>query len=212
MPKKEFMDLVEEKKLVAILRGIKESKLEPLVKALKAGGVEILEITLNTPNALKMINLLRDKYKDGDLYVGAGTVLNVESASEAVATGAQFIVTPSLNVDVIKYCNEKDIPVFPGALTPTEVVTAYEAGADAVKVFPATAFGPSYIKAIKGPLNHIPLMPTGGVSLDNIQEFIKVGSTCFGIGSELTNKEAIENENWSAITELAEQFVNKING
>ncbi|MBS3968605.1 MAG: bifunctional 4-hydroxy-2-oxoglutarate aldolase/2-dehydro-3-deoxy-phosphogluconate aldolase [Clostridia bacterium] len=200
-----LVSLVKEKKIVAILRGVKEEHVENLTEALLNGGISILEVTLNTPGALKMIKLLQEKYS-GELAVGAGTVLTIQGVQDVIGAGGQFIVTPNFNSELVRFCDGNHIPVFPGAFTASEVVAAHEAGADIVKVFPAMPMGPGYIKALKGPLDHISLMPTGGVGLDNIGEFLKAGACSFGIGGELVNKKLIEEGNWVELTALAREY------
>ncbi|MBZ9537068.1 bifunctional 4-hydroxy-2-oxoglutarate aldolase/2-dehydro-3-deoxy-phosphogluconate aldolase [Cytobacillus oceanisediminis] len=191
------MNLVEEIKsngIVAVIRGASKENIIPIAKALSSGGVKTLEITVETPGVLQAIELLRKNFSD-DIIVGAGTVLDSETARSAIMAGAKFIFSPTVNIETIKIAKRYGVVSIPGALTPTEILTAYENGADFIKVFPANVFGPSYLKDIHGPLPHIPLMPTGGVNLENIADFIKSGAVAAGIGSSLVNtKRDISNE------------------
>ena len=176
-------------KIVAIVRGMKPQDAVSLANALLKGGISILEITLNSHNALSVIEQLSDIFK-GKMLIGAGTVLSAEDARKAIAAGAQFIISPSLDTEVIKATKDAGMVSIPGAFTPTEIVTAYKSGADIVKVFPA--LNADYFKSILAPLNHIPLMPTGGVNVDNIKDYQKAGAVAFGIGSWLvSNKETV---------------------
>src|SRR5690606_32212613 len=142
----------------------------------KKGGIECIEVTMTTPGALKSLEEVRSKIDD--VLFGAGTVLDPETARQAILSGAQFIVTPSLNLEVIRLSHRYDIPIIPGAFTPTEILSAWENGAECVKVFPASNVGPDYIKAIKGPFPQIKICPTGGISLENMKAFLKAGASC----------------------------------
>ncbi len=169
---------------VAIIRGARPADVIPIVQALQAGGIFAVEITLNSDNALQLIEQLAAA-ATGHLIVGAGTVLNAGAAQAAMDAGAQFIISPSFDPETIRVTKARGIVSIPGAFTPTEILKAYEAGADIVKVFPASS--PQYIKDIRGPLSHIPLMPTGGVNLSNIKAFKDTGAVAFGIGTALVN-------------------------
>jgi 2-dehydro-3-deoxyphosphogluconate aldolase/(4S)-4-hydroxy-2-oxoglutarate aldolase len=181
-------------------------KVVNIVDALLEGGVKALEITLNSPGAIDLIEEVSERVKDTDAIVGAGTVLDGETARAAILAGAEFVFAPNLNQDVIEVCNRYGKVVIPGVMTPTEIVNAYQAGADLVKIFPAGVMGPKYIKSVKGPLNHIPMMPTGGVGLDNAADFIEAGVVALGVGSALMDKEAIAEENYEVITENAKKL------
>lgn len=170
-------------RVVAILRGIDAAHILPIAEALHAGGIRLLEITLNSRDALNAIKEVAGQWGDR-LVVGAGTVLSPEEAEAAVAAGAQFILSPSLDIPTIQKTKELGALSIPGAFTATEIVTAWRSGADLVKVFPASV-GPAYFRDLRGPLPHIPLMPTGGVNLENIRQFQKAGAAAFGIGSAL---------------------------
>jgi 2-dehydro-3-deoxyphosphogluconate aldolase/(4S)-4-hydroxy-2-oxoglutarate aldolase len=177
------------------------------VEAIKAGGVPVLEITMTVPNAMDVIAQVVERYAD-NVIVGAGTVLDAETARACILVGAQFIVSPSLNLDLIELCRRYSIAVLPGALTPTEVVTAWQAGADMVKVFPCGAVGgASYIKALKAPLPQIELVPTGGVSLKTAADFIHAGAAALGVGADLVDTKALRDGQSHMITERARQYI-----
>lgn len=180
-------------KIVAILRGIQADDVLKIAGALCDGGVKIIEVTLNSPNALLVIEQLNSAYGN-QLLVGAGTVLDVSDAKAAIAAGAKFLISPNVDIAVIKAAKNAGILSIPGAFTPTEIVTAHNNGADIVKVFPAP--DAAYIKNILAPLNHIKLMPTGGINLTNIKSFKDAGATAFGIGSSLVNNQSIIDETY----------------
>lgn len=180
-------------KIVAILRGIQADDVLKIAGALCDGGVKIIEVTLNSPNALLVIEQLNSAYGN-QLLVGAGTVLDVSDAKAAIAAGAKFLISPNVDIAVIKAAKDAGILSIPGAFTPTEIVTAHNNGADIVKVFPAP--DAAYIKNILAPLNHIKLMPTGGINLTNIKSFKDAGATAFGIGSSLVNNQSIIDETY----------------
>lgn len=195
--------------IVAIIRGADPAGVIHIAKALNEGGIRILEITMNSEEPLRVIKEVADSLGD-KMVIGAGTVLDAQTAREAVAAGAKFILSPTVDEEVIKVSKSLGVVSIPGAYTATEILTAYRYGADIVKVFPATS--PSYIKDIRGPLPQIPLLPTGGITPENIAEFKKAGAVGFGIGSALVNsKEAITPEYLTQLTEKARAFVNAIN-
>jgi 2-dehydro-3-deoxyphosphogluconate aldolase / (4S)-4-hydroxy-2-oxoglutarate aldolase len=201
---------IKQEKIVAIIRGSKLEDALAISKALYAGGIRAIEITMNSPNALLSIEKVREQLGD-DVVVGAGTVLDPESARNALLAGAQFILSPSLNVETIKMTKRYGAISIPGAFTPTEILTAYEAGGDIIKVFPASSLGPNYVKDIHGPLPQIPLLPTGGIDLNNIKEYIEKGATGVGLGSSLVNsKEDVTKEYLEKLTVTARQFKSKI--
>lgn len=193
-------------KIVGILRGMPAKKTLDIVDALIAGGINVIEVTANTNDAFDIINQLRDAFDQSELTLGAGTVLDTETAGAALRAGAEFIVAPNFNPEVVKMCNRYGAVVLPGVMTPTEAVNAYEAGADGLKVFPASTLGPSHIRSLKGPLPQLPLFPTGGISLENITAFISAGADGVGIGSSLVDSEAVAAENYSALTDRAAAF------
>jgi 2-dehydro-3-deoxyphosphogluconate aldolase / (4S)-4-hydroxy-2-oxoglutarate aldolase len=177
------------------------------VEAIKLGGVPILEITMTVPGAIKVIEKLADKFGD-EIMLGAGTVLDPETARSCILAGATFVVSPSTNIATIELCRRYSIPICPGALTPTEVVTAWQAGADFVKVFPCSAMGgASYIKGLKAPLPQVELIPTGGVNFKTAADFIKAGSSALGIGADLVDLKSLREGNAEKITENARYFV-----
>lgn len=193
--------------VIPVVRAASADEAMRAIDAIRAGGISILEITMTVPGAVGVIEEVSKRYGD-DALVGAGTVLDPEIATACISVGAQFIVSPALNIETIACCRRHDIVVMPGALTPTEVVHAWDAGADFVKVFPAGAVGgPSYLKALKGPLPQIELVPTGGVSLKTAADFIKAGAAALGVGADLVDLKAIREGNAALITERAKQFV-----
>lgn len=190
-------------RLVAVVRTESTDGLAEIVSALAEGGVSIIEITLTIPNAIDAIRRLTS-----NCLIGAGTVLNAETAERAIDAGAQFIVSPILNLDVIRICRKRKVVVMPGALTPTEIVAAWDAGAAVVKVFPADSLGPTYFKALRGPLPHVRMMPTGGVDLTTVKPFLDAGACCLGVGGKLVDPVAIRNRDFATLTTLAKQFRN----
>jgi len=192
--------------LVGIIRNLSIDEISKILPVYQAAGLTTIEITMNTPSATEIIRSATEQYK-GKLNVGAGTVCSVEDLKLALEAGAQFIVTPILNPEVVKLCVKSKIPVFPGAYTPTEIYQAWELGADMVKVYPATALGPDYIRDVKAPLNKIKLMPTGGISLNNIEAFMKAGADGLGIGGQLFDKQLIKNQDWEGLLEHFKLYV-----
>ena len=198
-----------EYKIVAIIRGANPDDVLEIAQALHDGGVKLLEVTMNSANALALIKQLSKTMKD-KMQIGAGTVLDAATAESAIDAGAQFIISPCLNIEVIKTTKQLGAVSIPGAYTPTEIVNAYTSGGDIIKVFPASA-NVNYIKEIRAPLSHIPLMPTGGINLENIREFKNAGAVAFGIGTALVNtKEKVTEEYLKQLTERANQFVQAV--
>ena len=194
--------------IVGILRGLEAPVIYAIVDTYKKAGLTTIEITMNTPNATHIIEKLRANYPD--LNIGAGTVCSLEDFNSAVAAGAQFIVTPIVDTDVIKRSVDNEIPIFPGAYTPTEIYTAYKLGASAVKVFPATQLGPQYLKDVLAPLDQINLLPTGGVTKENIRTFFNVGAVGVGMGSSLMDKEHIADNNYKGLQDHFEKVLDEI--
>lgn len=194
--------------LIGILRGFPAEKMNKMAELYAASGLTTLEITMNTEGAAGTIASLVQVHGD-KLNIGAGTVCNRKELDEALAAGAQFIVSPVMDEEVIRRCVERNIPVFPGAYTPTEIYRAWALGATMVKVFPASKLGSGYIKEVLAPLNQIQLLPTGGISLDNMEAFIKAGAKGFGIGSALIPKQLVEEEEWEALRQHFNQFVSR---
>ena len=208
MHKEEVLSRIRESGLVAIVRAESTEQAEKIAEALVSGGVSAIEITFTVPGAADLIKTLAERYKTGEIIIGAGTVLDPETARIAILQGAQYIVSPCLNVETVKLCNRYRIACMPGAMTLKETVEAMEAGGDVIKIFPGELFGPSLIKAIKGPLPQALLMPTGGVSIDNAAEWIKAGSVAIGVGSTLTA--GAKKGDYASITKLAKQFIDEI--
>ena len=192
--------------IVAVVRSPDSQQLVEVARALADGGVSVIEITMSVPDALDVLRQVRKAMGDR-ILLGAGTVLDSETARAVLLAGAEYIVAPTLNLDVIKLCQRYDKLVMPGAFTPTEILTAWEAGADIVKVFPADCVGPAFFKAMKGPLPQIRLMPTGGVDLNTAADFLKAGACCLGVGSQLVEPKAVAEGNFNRIRELAKQYV-----
>lgn len=181
-----------------------------LSRALLAGGVTAVELTMTSPGALDALPLLLDEvpaFARGEAALGMGSVLNRNMAEAAIENGATFIVAPMLDLPTVEACVARDIPVMPGALTPTEIQTAWAAGAAVVKVFPASAVGPGYFKDVLAPLPHLKLMPTGGVDLNNAADYIRSGAVAVGAGSSLVDKKLVADANWAELTRRAAQFV-----
>jgi len=207
MKKAEVLKRIRDLGLIPVVRAESAEQAMRAVEAIKAGGVDVLEVTMTVPGAIGVIKQLTSSFGN-EVLVGAGTVLDPETARECIDAGAQFIVSPALNEGTIAFCREHEVAVFPGALTPTEVVRAWNAGADAVKVFPAGAVGgASYLKALKAPLPQIELVPTGGVSLKTAADFIKAGAMALGVGADLVDLKALREGNADLITERARQFI-----
>ncbi|AZB41964.1 bifunctional 4-hydroxy-2-oxoglutarate aldolase/2-dehydro-3-deoxy-phosphogluconate aldolase [Bacillus sp. FJAT-42376] len=177
---------IQESGIVAVIRGANPETIIPIAHALKDGGVTALEITMENPKAVRVIERLSGEFHE-EVLVGAGTVLDPETARTAIMAGAKFIFSPTVNLDTIRMAKRYGVISVPGAMTPTEILAAYEAGADLVKVFPANVLGPEFLKAVAGPLPHIPLMPTGGIGLDNMEAFLKAGAAAVGAGSTLVS-------------------------
>jgi len=205
------MKYLDQIPVIGIIRGAGTEAVEGAVAAAFRGGLRVMEITLNRPEACDQIALVKGQYGD-DIDLGAGTVLDASDAHQAIAAGAEFIVTPSLLPEVIEFCISRSLPVFPGAMTPTEVLAAHQAGAEMVKVFPAGGLGPGYLKSLKGPFPDIRLMPTGGVSVDNVSDFFKAGASAVGVGGELFRKEWMANGDWASIEDAARAYVKAAEG
>jgi 2-dehydro-3-deoxyphosphogluconate aldolase/(4S)-4-hydroxy-2-oxoglutarate aldolase len=192
--------------VVAIIRADNSEELIHASRALIAGGVSGIEITMTTPNALKVIGDVTREFGDAVL-AGVGSVLDAQTAEAALAAGAEYVVTPVLRPDVIAFCNRVDKPIFSGSYTPTEAQTAYELGADFIKIFPADGLGPKYIQAIRGPLPHLNIVPTGGVDVNSAGAFIRAGCVAVAAGSTLVSKDILRNKDWAQLTDLAAQFI-----
>src|SRR5262245_18731207 len=192
--------------IVAVVRSPDSQQLMEAARALADGGVTVVKITMTVPNALDVLRQVRTELGDR-LLLGAGTILDAETARAALLAGAEYIVAPTVNLDVIRLCQRYDKLVMPGAFTPTEILSAWEAGADIVKVFPADVVGPAFFKAMRGPLPQIRLMPTGGVDLTTAAAFLKAGACCLGVGGQLVEPRTIAERNFDRIRELARKYV-----
>jgi 2-dehydro-3-deoxyphosphogluconate aldolase/(4S)-4-hydroxy-2-oxoglutarate aldolase len=188
------------RKAVAVLRVKEEDKLQQVIEAINAGGVSVAEITMTVPNAIQLIEKMNEKL-DKNIIIGVGSVLNSKTTEDAIKAGAKYVVSPIFKKEIIETAHKFDVPVMPGCFTPTEIQTAFEAGADIVKVFPADVVGMEFFKAILAPMPHLKLMPTGGVSLTNAGNWLKAGACAVGIGSALLDKKAIKENNYSKLTE-----------
>ncbi|MCD8882365.1 bifunctional 4-hydroxy-2-oxoglutarate aldolase/2-dehydro-3-deoxy-phosphogluconate aldolase [Mammaliicoccus sciuri] len=204
------LQTIQETKLIAILRNAKPNDILPIVETLYKAGIRAIEVTMNSPKALESIELISDEMK-GKVVVGAGTVLDAESARLAILSGATFILSPTVDKETIRMSKKYGAVSIPGAMTPTEILEAYEYGGDIIKVFPTTSLGPEYIKDLQGPLPHIPLLPTGGVSIDNVTDFIKAGAVGVGLGSALVNTKVETNKAYfEELEQKAQAFYNKV--
>jgi len=205
----EVVRAIEANGVVAVIRLQDPARLRAVVDALAEGGVRALEVTMTVPRAIEMIAQLAPSLPEGFL-LGAGTVLDTETARLAILAGARFVVGPVFRPDVIALCHRYDVAMMPGCFTPTEILAAWEAGADVVKVFPATALGPGFLKDVRGPLPQVKLMPTGGVTLDNAGEWLKAGAVAVGVGTALLDSKAIMAGDYGVITANARRIVENI--
>lgn len=206
MKKDSHLQWVLDAGIVAVVRAPDGQQLVDVARALADGGVTVIEITMSVPNALDVMRQVRQALGQR-ILLGAGTVLDPETARAVLLVGAEYIVTPTLDLDVIRLCRRYDKLILPGAFTPTEILTAWEAGADIVKVFPAEVVGPAFFKAVRGPLPQVRLMPTGGVDLNTAADFLKAGACCLGLGSQLVEPKAVAEGNFDRIRDLARQYV-----
>ena len=202
----EIVSLLTHPGIVAIIRTDRPEQVPFITEALVAGGIGAVEITLTVPRALEAIAEASRRFGANTL-IGVGTVLNAADCRAAITAGAEFVVTPVLNLDVLEAAHAADRPVMLGAYTPTEAQTAHEAGADFIKVFPADKLGPSYIRALRAPLPHLRLVPTGGVDLQTAADFLKAGCAALGVGSSLLSAEILRSSNWPELTRLAKAYV-----
>ena len=191
MNKSEKLALIRETGVIAIMRAQSSDQLIAAADAIKAGGVRVIEVTMTTPGALAVVEEAKARYGQ-DVLFGVGTVLDAETARAAILAGADFIVAPSLDLDTVALCNRYSIPVMPGCYTPTEMVTAWQAGADMIKLFPASVGGPDLVKAILAPLPQLEIVPVGGVNLDTAADFVRKGAAALGVGSNLVNQKLLD--------------------
>jgi 2-dehydro-3-deoxyphosphogluconate aldolase/(4S)-4-hydroxy-2-oxoglutarate aldolase len=206
----EDMQRIADSGVVAVMRGADADTIIEVAEALREGGVTAYEITADNPDAMDLIEEVSESFTEEEAIVGAGTVLDATTARMAIMSGAEFVVGPNFDRGVVETCNRYGTLVAPGILTPTEAVNAYEAGADLVKVFPASVVGPGHLSSLKGPLPQIPLMPTGGIDLDNAAEYIEAGAVVVGAGGSIMDAEAIEAGDYESITETAREFTETI--
>jgi len=210
MNRQNIIDEILKRKAVAVLRIKEPEKLKKVIEALAEGGITIAEITMTVPNAIQLIEKMNNEL-DKNIIIGVGSVLNTQIAEDAIKAGAKYVVSPIFKKEIIEKAHQYDIPAMPGCFSPTEIQTAYEAGADIIKVFPADVLGMAFFKGILAPMPHLKLMPTGGVTLTNAGEWLKAGACAVGIGSALLDKEAIQNEHYDKLTENAKLVMKSIN-
>jgi 2-dehydro-3-deoxyphosphogluconate aldolase/(4S)-4-hydroxy-2-oxoglutarate aldolase len=209
MDKTEKLKWIYESGVIAIMRAKSSDQLIQAADAIKAGGVKVIEITMTTPGAMQVIEEATDRYGQ-DVLFGAGTVLDSETARACILAGAEYIVSPTLDLDMIGLCNRYGIPVIPGCYTPSEMLSAWQAGADLVKLFPASVGGPSLIKAILAPLPQLRIVPVGGVDLSTAADFVRMGAFALGVGSSLINQRLLDEGNLNELTERARAFLEEV--
>ena len=209
LDRQETVKRIEQLGIVAVIRLRDPGKLRAVVDAIVAGGVQALEVTMTVPGAVELIRGLAPTLPDGFL-LGAGTVIDAATAHAVIDAGAQFVISPVFRRAVIEACHERGVPAAPGCFTPTEILEAHDAGADIVKVFPATTLGPQYIRDVRAPLPQVKLMPTGGVTPDNAGEWIRAGAVAVAAGSSLLDSKAIDSGRFEVITENARRFVDNV--
>jgi 2-dehydro-3-deoxyphosphogluconate aldolase/(4S)-4-hydroxy-2-oxoglutarate aldolase len=205
--KQQTVQALKDTGVVAVIRADKAEDLVEVGRALRQGGVKFIEITMTVPGALAVIEKATKALASEDVYIGAGTVLDSETARAAILAGANYVVSPVFRPDIVATCKRYSVAVMPGAMTPTEVLNAWEAGADVVKIFPAGVGGPQFFKDLKGPFPHIEIMPTGAVNRDTVSKFIKAGACAVGVGGELVGKPLIAARDFATITRNAADFV-----
>jgi len=204
--KQQILSLLTDPGIIAVVRAKTAAQILPLSEALLAGGLIAIEITMTTPNAIDAIRQAREKLGERAL-IGVGTVLDAETCQAAITAGAEFIVTPICRTELVAIAQAADRPIMLGAYTPTEAQLAYEAGADFIKIFPADTLGPGYMKSLRAPLPHLRIVPTGGVDVHNVADFLKAGCTALGVGSSLVSAKILQDSDWPALTKKAAEFV-----
>lgn len=209
MTKTKSLNLIRRSGVIAIMRAQSPKQLMAAADAIKKGGVRVIEVTMTTPGALDVIKEAANKYGQQVLF-GAGTVLDAETARAAILAGAEFVVAPTLNLEMVALCNRYSVPVVPGCYTPTEMLTAWEAGADMIKLFPASVGGPSLVKAIRAPLPQLEIVPVGGVNLDTAADFIRNGAAALGVGSSLINQKLLDAGDMDELTRRAAAFIQEV--
>jgi 2-dehydro-3-deoxyphosphogluconate aldolase/(4S)-4-hydroxy-2-oxoglutarate aldolase len=210
MNKTEKLQLIRDTGVIAIMRAKSSDQLMAAADAIRAGGVRVIEVTMTTPGALDLIETAAARFGD-DVLFGAGSVPDPETARQAILSGAGFVVAPTLKSATIQLCARYSVPVMPGCLTPTEILTAWEQGADMIKVFPTDFGGPGYIKAVKAPLPQVELIPVGGVTLESTPAFFRAGVSAVGVGSSLINQSLLDEGNMEALTKRAAAFIEAAN-
>jgi 2-dehydro-3-deoxyphosphogluconate aldolase/(4S)-4-hydroxy-2-oxoglutarate aldolase len=208
--KHEIQRRIVDSGVTAVLRGIDEDDIVPVAEAVHEGGVTALEVTADATRCSEMIAAVDRAMEGTDAIVGAGTVMDAAAARNVIEAGAEFVLAPNLNEDVIDVCNREGVVCIPGVMTPTEAAEAMEAGADLLKMFPASTVGPGHIGALQGPLGDVPIMPTGGVSTENVADYFDAGAVAVGAGSALVDYDAIEREDWDGVRESAAAFVEAV--
>ena len=209
MNREKILQEILKRKAIAVLRVKEEEKLQRVIEAIYSGGVSVIEITMTVPNAVQLIEQMNEKL-DKNIIIGVGSVLNSKTAEDAIEAGAKYVVSPIFKKEIIETAHKFDVPAMPGCFTPSEIQTAFEWGADIVKVFPADIVGMEFFKAILAPMPHLKLMPTGGVNLTNVGEWLKAGACAVGIGSALLDKKAIQENNYLKLTENAKLIIKSI--
>ena len=209
MTKADRLNLIRATGVIAIMRAQRADQLFAAAEAIRTGGVRVIEVTMTTPGALDVIETAAGRYGDEVLF-GAGSVLDAETARTAILAGAGFIVAPTMSLETIGLCNRYSIPVLPGCYTPTEMLTAWAAGADMIKLFPADVGGPNLIKAIRAPLPQLEIVPVGGVNLDTAAEFIRQGAAALGVGSSLINQKLLDTGDMAELTRRAGAFIEAV--
>lgn len=211
MKREKALDVILKTKVIAVIRMRDPARIFDVTAALEKGGVKALEITMTVPGALNIIKRLAES-KTGDILIGAGTVFDADTAAAAIWSGADFIVSPIAEPGMIAACRAHHTFVAPGAFTPTEIISAWDRGADVVKVFPATSLGPQFFRDLKGPFPQVKLMPTGGVTVENARSYIEAGACAVGIGTALLDRTLIESGDWAALAEKARRLVESLAG
>ena len=209
MDKVEILNIIRETGVIAIMRAQSSDQLIAAADAIKLGGVRAIEVTMTTPGALDVIAEAKDRY-GSDVIFGAGTVLDAETGRAAILAGADFIVSPTLNLELVALCNRYSIPVAPGCYSPTEVLTGWEAGADFIKLFPASVGGPGLVKAILAPLPQVRIIPVGGVNLDTAADFIRNGAAALGVGSSLVSQKLLDSGDLDELTRRAAAYIEQV--
>jgi 2-dehydro-3-deoxyphosphogluconate aldolase/(4S)-4-hydroxy-2-oxoglutarate aldolase len=209
MDKVDTLNIIRETGVIAIMRAQSSNQLIAAADAIKKGGVKAIEVTMTTPGALEVIKEAKTRY-GSDVIFGAGSVLDAETGRAAILAGADFVVSPTLNLELVKLCNRYSIPTSPGCYTPTEIITGWEAGADFIKIFPASFGGPSLIKALLAPLPQVRLIPVGGVNLDTASDFIAKGAAALGVGSSLVNQKLLDAGDLDELTRRATAYIEQV--